>query len=372
MTASAKISVLHISTPRTWRGGEQQVLYLMDALCKKNIDQRIVCTLGSEMEKRAVEKGLNVFALPRRGSWDPLFAHRISRIAKGTGSSVIHAHDAHAHTLAVMAASLFACKVPVVVSRRVDFPPGKSLMSRYKYNHPSVKKILCVSDAIRFMTAAGISDPAKAVTVHSGIDLSRFEGKKDQQILHREFGLSSKSRIVANVAAIAPHKDYFTFVDTCEMLHKRYPDLSFFIIGDGPLRNRIEQYVQEKNLTQVVYFTGFRTDIPGILPEIDVMLITSETEGLGTAILDAFACGVPVVATRAGGIPEIVHHEQTGLLAPVKSPSVLADEVTRLLKDDLLRSKLTSSATRYLDNFTFEATASKTLTEYLAVTGVAL
>jgi glycosyltransferase involved in cell wall biosynthesis len=108
---------------------------------------------------------------------------------------------------------------------------------------------------------------------------------------------------------------------------------------------------------------------PIFFPELDVMLITSETEGLGTAILDAFACKVPVVATAAGGIPEIVIHQQTGLLAAVADASGLADAVTNLLTDANLRNSLIAGATAHLQNFSREATAAKTLREYLAVTG---
>ena len=113
-----------------------------------------------------------------------------------------------------------------------------------------------------------------------------------------------------------------------------------------------------------ILFLGFRQDIPEILPELDAFLITSETEGLGTTILDAFACRVPVVATAGGGIPEIVKHNQTGMLAAVHDADTLATHILNVLTVDTLRSRLVANATEFLQEFTKEKTAHKTLAVY--------
>jgi L-malate glycosyltransferase len=116
-----------------------------------------------------------------------------------------------------------------------------------------------------------------------------------------------------------------------------------------------------------ILFLGFRQDIPEILPELDAFLITSETEGLGTTILDAFACRVPVVATAGGGIPEIVKHNQTGMLAAVSDPDTLATHVLNVLTIDTLKHRLITNATAFLKEFTKEQTALKTLAVYREV-----
>ena len=134
----------------------------------------------------------------------------------------------------------------------------------------------------------------------------------------------------------------------------------------------IEQKIEKLGLQKMFYLTGFRNDVADILPELDLMLMTSVTEGLGTTILDAFACAVPVVATAAGGIPEIVIHEKTGLLAAVGDVQGLASQVNRMMKDRELRDRLIEGATSHLDNFSREATAVKTMKEYVAVAGISL
>jgi glycosyltransferase involved in cell wall biosynthesis len=269
-------------------------------------------------------------------------------------------------------AAILGNQSAIIVSRRVDFTVSAGPLSKFKYNHPKIARILCVSEKIRTLTLPAVKDPLKVITVHSGIDFSRFRNKTATGILHREFKLPDSAIVIGNVAALAPHKDYGTFVKTAALLHTRFPDAYFFIIGEGNERRNIEEKIHETGLAGRIIMTGFRNDVPEILPELDVMLVTSETEGLGTSILDAFACSVPVVATVAGGIPEIVIHEQTGLLAVVGDTQSLAEQVGRVLNDPGLRSRIVQGAQMHLNEFTRAATASKTLTEYLAVTGSSL
>ncbi|MEM9023922.1 MAG: glycosyltransferase family 4 protein, partial [Bacteroidota bacterium] len=281
--------------------------------------------------------------------------------------SLIHAHDAHAHSLALLAEAVNGRAIPLVVSRRVDFPIRKSRLSRNKYHHPRVHKIICVSKAIERITAAGLDNPGVLTTVHSGIDPERFPQGPVSGKLRQEFGIPSTTPLVGNVAALAPHKDYFTFLDTVRFLQQEGLDARYLIIGDGPQKEEIQRYARDHGLTDVVLFTGFRSDIPEVLPELDLFLITSETEGLGTSILDAFACRVPVVATRAGGIPELVEHESTGLLAPVKAPTELGAAVLRMLGDAALRERVVATASEKLQGFTKDAMAAKTLAVYQEV-----
>jgi glycosyltransferase involved in cell wall biosynthesis len=226
-----------------------------------------------------------------------------------------------------------------------------------------------VSEEIRKIMLPVIDDPVKVVTVHSGTDVSRFKGKTSSGKLHREYSLPKECKLIGNISALAPHKDYPTFIRTAKRLHQSNSDLRFFIIGDGPEQERIESLVKQEGLTDIVFMTGFRNDVVDLMPELDVMLVTSETEGLGTTILDAFACRVPVVATVAGGIPEMVHEGETGMLAPVGDDVTLAEKVSMILRDAALREVVTGNAFRSLQNFSMEATASRTLTEYLAITG---
>jgi len=355
--------ILHVSTPASWRGGEQQLAYLFEEMRRKGAEQFIACRLGSEMHLYCKQEGANHFAWKKRGGVDPSFAMNIKKVCQQHQIQLIHVHDSHAHTFAVMAA-LFGNTTPIVVSRRVDFPVSKSFLSKWKYNHPSIVKIVCVSDAIKEITGRDIRNKSLLTTVHSGVDLSRFENKQIEGRLRKEYNIDAATWLVGNVAALAPHKDYFTFIDAVEILVKSGLNARYFIIGKGHLREELEAYIRSKQLGAHIIFTGFRTDIPEVLPELDVFLITSETEGLGTSIIDAFASKVPVVATNAGGIPELVVPRKTGLLSEVRDAASLAQQVTELLNDAALRQSLVEGAWQKALTFSREATAEKTAQIY--------
>lgn len=359
--------ILHVSSPLTWRGGEQQITYLVEELRKRDTEQWILSPYGSALSEYGKSYNWDMLEYRKAGGIDPGLAQQIARIAKEKQIDIIHCHDAHAHAGAVLASALFGNKAPVVLSRRVDFPIGKGFFSRWKYNHRSIKAILCVSEAILKMIESDIHNKNILLqTVHSGID-TEVKGDGEKGRLRKVLGLSPDVTIVGNVAALAPHKDHYTFIDTA--LHfKDEPGLAFVIIGSGPLNEEIHQYAKDKKATNV-YFAGFHKNISEWWPDLDVFLFTSKTEGLGTSVLDALRYGIPVVSTNAGGIPEIISHGESGLLSEVGDSASLAEGVRAILNDVPLRSRLIAGGYQKLRHFTKAATAEKTLAVYREVCG---
>jgi L-malate glycosyltransferase len=365
-----RLVVLHVSSPVTWRGGEQQTAYLFAELARKGIEQAIACPPGSVMAQRCAERGWQHVTVRRRASIDPLFARGVARAARALGATIVHAHDPHAHTAAVLASALFAAPGAIVVHRRVDFPIGRGRFTRWKYDHAAVKRIVCVSGAIAEIMRPSLRDPSRLRVVHSGVDLGRFGAKPDGR-LRRELAVTDGTALVGNVSALAGHKDYPTFVETAARLLARGVKARFVAVGEGPERPRIEALLKARGLERDVTLAGFRDDVPVILPELDVLLFPSETEGLGTTVLDAFAAGVPVVATRAGGIPEMVVDGECGLLADVKDAETLAGNVARVLSDAALRERLVAGGRARLREFGVDRTAERILAIYREVVGAA-
>ena len=363
------MKVLDVSTPLSWRGGEQQLAYLLEELPTNDVNQMVVCPVVSAMEDYCKRKSVQYFVFKKGFLSDLFLAKEIANICREEKIDLAHLHDSHAHTAAVLSCLFYGNKASLILSRKVDFPIGGSLFSAYKYNHPSIKKIICVSEKIKVIMAPEIRNKSLLAMVHDGIDLARFTFQ-NTNILRKQYNVPADELIVANVAAIAPHKDYFTFVDTAELLLRKNFKAKFFIIGDGPEKKQIEKYIAYKNLQKEIILTGFRNDIPQILPEIDVFLFTSKTEGLGSSILDAFACRVPVAATAAGGVPEIVINEKTGLLSSVRNPNQLAENILRLTADSHLRNTLVENAAQFVRNFSKENTAKKTFEIYKEVLSV--
>jgi len=356
------MNILHISTPLSWRGGEQQLAYLAEELQKKYFKQYFICTKGGAVDRYCKEHNFPSFNINKVFSSIISNSTLIKRVCRENKIDIIHTHDSGAHTLAYIAA-MMGNKTPIVVSRRVDFPIGKSWLSRKKYNHSSVKAILCVSNAIKEITGRSIINKAVLKVVYDGID-ANITSPNPKPDLKAIFGFPPESIVIGNVAALAPHKDYFTWLDTAAILKEQNPQLRFLIMGDGPQKEEIISHLKQKGLEDVVVAAGFREDAKELIWGLDIFLNTSETEGLGSSLLDAFIRHVPVVATEAGGIPEIVIHEKTGLLAPVKNPEITAEQAERLLNDKELRAHLVENAFALGKGFDKSIMAEKTLEIY--------
>ncbi len=358
------MKVLHLSSEQTWRGGEQQIAYLVDELTRHKVSNYVACRSDSAFEVYAKNKNLNYKTLSFSGSVDLATARAIAKWVKVESIDLVHTHTAKGHGIASIA-TLVGLKTPIIVHRRVDFPIRQSWLTQWKYNRPTIKAIICVSHAIEQIARLGIKNQDKALTVHSGVDISRFSTSTKKGLLHKELGLPSSTKLIGNTSALAPHKNYGLFVEVAEKLIDRYEgDLHFVIIGDGDQRSAIEMEIEKRSLARHFTLTGFRKDIPDILPELDIFLMTSSTEGLGTSLIDALACKVPIVATEVGGIPEVVIHEKTGLTATVGDAQRLAENCMRLLDDEELQKEITSNGLKHLQSFTKESMATGVLEVY--------
>ncbi len=365
---SHRLNILHISTPRTWRGGEQQLAYLLQELPQYGVNNIVLTHQNSVLTHYCKKNQITHSALAASFPGKLLNPLMLKKLCKKNSIDVIHVHDAHAHTLAIYAATIAGNKAPIVVSRRVDFPIKDHWLSRYKYNHPLIKRILCVSNEIKRITIPGIKEPNKLEVVYSGVDTHQFADQTKGQILRSTFQIGEEYWLIGNTSAIAEHKDYFTFVDVAAEAIRQGIKAKFIIIGSGPKEEAVKLYTKTKGLENEVLFTGFRDDAKHLLLELDILLMTSKTEGLGTSILDAMAAHIPVIATQAGGIPEMIQHEVTGLLAPVGASQTLAECIKRLTEErDLIHHLVSNSHQLLIRQFSKEQMAKATFDQYQSV-----
>lgn len=354
---SKNLKVLHLSSEKSWRGGEQQIAYLIDELRKHGVQSFVALRRGSAFEAHCQKNNIPYVALGFANEFDVATALGVKKYAIECRVDLVHMHTAKGHGIGVLS-SVLGMKIPLILAKRTDFPVKANFYSRFKFNYPGIKKILCVSHKIKEIIEGDLKDPSKSVAVHSGVDLSKFKFEK-KHFFHDLLGLSHEIKLVGNTSAIAPHKDYFTFVKVAKEVCEKDSNVRFLIIGSGPLENEIKEFVKSNHLQDKVLFTGFINNLPEVLFNLDVFLITSNEEGLGTSILDAHACRVPVVATRAGGIPEIVIDGVSGTTCNVEDVPALAEAVRARLNDHEL-----FQAPEFVKDFSKEATATKTLRIY--------
>jgi L-malate glycosyltransferase len=365
-TKRKAMTILHLSSAKSWRGGEQQIAYLLEELAKQGMAQEVFCPLGSALADFCQKHNIAHTTYRKRFSVNPLVAHQLAQLTFQQHFDIVHLHDSHAHSFACMAAALFGMKTPMVLHRRVDYPAGNSFLSGWKYNHPQIKAIICVSAFVKTVLEKTVRDASKIQVVYSGVDLNRFAQEKGN-LLRTEFKVPKDHFIVANIAAITEQKDYFTFVRTAAQLVRASMPIRFFIIGEGKQRAAIERYVAELGLIKHIIFTGFRKDIMAIFPEIDLLLFTSRKEGLGTTLLDAQGYGVPIVATNVGGIPEIVEAGKTALLADSGDDTLLAEHVNFVLENKAFRESMVAQARQSVTRFSKEQMATGVMRIYLTV-----
>jgi L-malate glycosyltransferase len=354
---------LHLDTARTWRGGQNQVLVTVMGLRALGHRTLLVAHPNGELRQRARE-GLDLFAIAPKTEMDLAAAWRLSRLIKQVTPDVVHAHDSHAVAMAALALSMSTLprKPPLIAARRVDFHLRGSALSRWKYRQVSC--FICVSEAIRRMLIADGVPEDRLVTVNEGIDLERIAAAPPAN-LHEELWLPHHAPVVGNVAALVPHKGQRHLVEAAQIVGRRVPDARFIIAGEGELRSALERQIKEHRLEKHVLLLGFRPDVLSLHKAFDIFVMSSVTEGLGTSLLDAMACGKPIVATAAGGIPEVVRDRETGFLVPPRDHHAMARAIVTLLGDPALRHRMGEAGRTFVcERFSAERMVRDTLGVY--------
>jgi glycosyltransferase involved in cell wall biosynthesis len=355
---------LHIDTATTWRGGQNQVLQLVMGLEGLGHPAVLVAHESGELKRRAAE-GLRLEGLSPRSEFDVQAAWRLSRTLARAKPDVVHAHDPMAVSLAAMAWRMGPRRArdPLfVAARRVDFHLKHHAFSRWKYGQVDV--FIAASRLIASVLASDGVPPDRIECVHDGVNVGAIDAHPAVDV-HAAFGLPHGSPVVGNVAALAPHKGQKHLVAAAALVVRQMPDVRFLIVGDGELREALERQVRDLGLERHVRLTGFRADAIGIIKSLDLFVLSSVTEGLGSAALEAMACGRAVVATRAGGIPEAVADGVTGLLVPPQDESALAGAVLELLRDPDRRAALGAAGRTHVErDFSVERMVQDTLGVY--------
>ncbi len=306
------------------------MMSLMNGLRRKNHENIVSAQPNSVLVRKVINNNFRVCPVVMRGELDFKAIRSICRIITDERIDIVHAHTSHAHTIGAIAAKIK--KIPFVVTRRVDFGVARNIFSNIKYNYLT-NKIIAISNAIKnILINAGVPQNKIAV-VYSGIDTKKFNNMSDTQYLHEEFNLSKYSPIIGTIAHLTDHKGHKYLIDAVPDVLKKFPNTVFLIIGKGELEEVLRKQVKKLDITENVIFAGFRKDIGELLSIMDLFVLPSHLEGLCTSLMDAMLMKLPVAATTAGGIPEVVVDKETGILAPPKNPKALADAIIQLLSN---------------------------------------
>jgi glycosyltransferase involved in cell wall biosynthesis len=197
-------------------------------------------------------------------------------------------------------------------------------------------RTIAISAAVRGRLGRWPEAYRRCVVVPNGLDLSAFVPARDRATVRRSLGLSPGDRVVGVVGRLAPFKGHEFLLQAFARLRAEDARIRLLVVGDGPRRAALERQAIELGIADAVQFTGHREDVADLLPTMEVFVLPSVAEDFGRVLLEAMALERPVVATEAGGVPEIIERQVCGLLVPPADPQALADAVRTLLADPAL------------------------------------
>lgn len=330
------MKTLHVEAGMHLYGGGLQVLFLLRGLQARGEPGVLVCPRGSAIAEAARPYALRVHEIKMAGDADIGIVGRVRRLIRLERPDVVHLHSRRGSDVwGALAARLEG--VPTVMSRRNDTPEPRWW---WPIKYRLYDRVVAISEGIR-QVLLGLGLPADMVVcVRSAVDAERFRpGREGLAWLRAEFGLAEDELTVAMAAQFIARKGHRTLLAALPAVLAAQPRTRVLLLGRGPELETIRRLVSEKGLDERVVFCGFRDDLHRVLSCVDVLVHPAETEGLGVVLLQAAACGVPIVAGRAGGMPEIVRPGVNGELIEPGDHAALAAHLIRLLADPALRQR---------------------------------
>jgi glycosyltransferase involved in cell wall biosynthesis len=360
MSEAGPLRSVHVDTERTWGGGQRQVAWLAAGLVRRGHAACVMARPDSRFAAELRGSGAEVVPLAPVAEWDLLAAARIRAAARRFGAHLVVAHAAHAAALAAFAT--VGTDLRLVVTRRVAHAIRRSALSRWKHRRADL--IVAVSLRVRDALLADGVDAGRIRVVRSGVDLDRPSLPAAAPTL-RALGLDPGRPIAVMVSSLVPpHKDPETFLRAIAAARRVRPDLQGLVVGGGPLLGAAVRARAALGLESAVVFAGHRDDAERLLAAASVAMLSSRDEGLGTTLLDAMLWGVPVAATAAGGVREVVRDGVDGLLSPPGDGEALGAHVAAILDDGALRDRLVASGRERVRDFSVDRMVEGTIDAY--------
>ena len=362
---SSMMKVVHLTASRFFGGPERQILGLA-----KSLPARFQSTLVSFSEDGLcgefleATRGAGFEAIQLRHDTPRLIGalNELIGLLRSVPADLLCCHGYKANLLGWLAARRLG--IPVVsVSHGWT---GETLRVRLydaldRRVVRRMDKVVSVSEGqAEKLRRAGVS-PHKTVVIRNGVDAERFT-RPDP--VYRDALISlfpSKCDVIVGAAGrLSPEKGFEILIDAAATVVRDKPHVGFVVFGEGALRSALAERIERRGLQGSFVLAGFRADLENYVPHFDLFALSSFTEGLPVAVLEAFAAGVPVVATAVGGVPEVVEHGVNGYCIEPGSPEALARKIVEVLANDRLRRRMgRNGRTRVMNEFTFDVMAKR-------------
>lgn len=360
--------ILHLGTEKSWRGGENQVRLLIEGLRLHGVESYAAYPEKSRAFDR-MSQVVDTLGLPSRMEYDPRSILKLIQYCRLKKIDILDAQSSSAMGLA-LAVKRYLPQLKLVVHRRVDVAIKRNWFTKNKYLNTKVDFFVAISKAIAdVLIQYGIA-PGKVIIVRSAVD------EKEHQVFHREQArkkiiddslgeIKANTLIFGIAAALTQKKGHDVILRACAQLRARDINFHCLVAGEGKHEKNLKNLQNKLNLNSHVTFLGHIQNVNEFLAGLDVLLMPSVQEGLGTVLLDGAFSGCVLIGTRTGGIPEIIKHHETGILINVGDHSALANAIEELAKDSTLRSAYVTKSLKYVrDEFSLDQMVNGNLKVY--------
>ncbi len=330
-----RVRVVQVMATGTNGGAQEHVFNLVNRLDHDFYDVSIVSLSPGSAVRKLQRAGFEVTVIDEPD--DAIATGILAAHLADARADVIHNHMFRAEVVGTKAAIALATAghrrpwvVSTVHSSRVRSCEDQEELRRLT---TAMDRLVVVSRAIEQKVVEEGRTGAERILVYNGVDLERLDHQAPCCTLREEYGLEPDASIVGVVGRLELEKGHPTLLEAWPMVLARVPRAYLLIVGEGSRQDALRQIAREQGVEQHVVFTGRRDDIPAVTAALDVAVLPSYREAQGLTVLEAMAMSRPVVASRVGGIPEMVEDGVTGLLVPPRDPSALAAAIARLLTD---------------------------------------
>jgi len=321
-------TVLHTESSRGWGGQENRTLQESIGMRKLGAKVLILCQPDSILGKNAMAEGFDVRTCIMRKSYDFGAIKYIQKLIKTENVDIINTHSGKDSLLAGIAGRISRKKPVIVRTRHLALP----ITSKITYSLlPHM--VVTVSEYVRqYLISEGIS-PEKVTAIPTGIDLNKFNQEKTTATLKEELGLKADVPTVGTIAILRIKKGHNILLDAIPLIWKDIPEAVFIFAGDGPQKENILSKIKSSGLSDKVFMLGMRKDITNILKSIDLFVLPTLQEALGTSFIEAMAMEKPVIGTDVDGVKEVIRDGINGYLVEPNNPAALSGAILRMLQD---------------------------------------
>lgn len=326
-------------------GGAERVVINLARTVDRNRFNPIVCCLNDKgiLANELEKTGIRVIALNKKGKFDFSVISKLIRVIKENNIKIIHTHLWGANFWGRIAAKL--TKIPVIIAteHNVDIWKPQVYFMLDRWLARKTDKIIVVSNKVKEFYAHKGIPTWKLEVIYNGIQAIHPQPVAYNPQIREEFGIKDNEIVLAIIGRLVPQKGHRYLFEAISSLNGQYR-LKVLVVGDGPLMANLKSQVAGLKLQERIIFTGLRKDVLKILEEVDILVMPSLREGLPITALEAMAAGVPIIATKVGGLPELIKDNKTGLLIEPANGVAIKDAIEKLINDKDLSDNLKNNA----------------------------